>query len=153
MKQVKSFSELLPTGGVGVEPSPIVGELVESEKQDSQLFTDPHHSRGDAKLLTQMLTLGVVSAEESKKFIARAFELGMQTDSPREYAALAKVIQSAAKLEMEAEKQNKPKTPQLHLHGHVDATQSTRHSLAAIAAKAGLPRLAERCSGGEFGGS
>ena len=68
----------------------------------------------------------------------------MQTDSPREYAALAKVIQSAAKLEMEAEKQNKPKTPQLHLHGHVDATQSTRHSLAAIAAKAGLPRLAER---------
>lgn len=161
MKRLESFADLLPPGGVGAEqseakpePQPITGELVESCESDSSLFTDSHHSRGDARMLLQMLSLGVVTVEESKKFLKRAFDLGMKTDSPREYAALAKVIQGAAKIELEANKQKKPKTPQLHLHGHVDANTSTIGTadiLAQIAAQSGLPRLAERSRSGEFG--
>lgn len=155
LSQVAKSKRDKKQAGVGVSTS----SAPSADAVHPELFTDPHHVRGDARMVASLISLGVIPPAEAEVLLRRAAEMAKVTESPREYAALVKVLVSCAKLELDSMKASRPGRPSEHAHLHVHATaqqpnagtQSVGNILSEISRKVGLPQLAERCSRGEFG--
>lgn len=87
------------TGAGGRPPAEPMGQ------HTRDLLTIPGQVRSDARLAARMISLGVVSTEQTESLLRIAFRLAAEAGTEhdtRKYAACMKVILAAAKLELEA---------------------------------------------------
>lgn len=69
-----------------------------------KLFQDPHHLRGDARMVARLMSLGVISQEQSEHILKEAFRLAAEAadkGNVRHFISLCRLAQSGAKLEIE----------------------------------------------------
>ncbi len=91
--------------------------------QGGGLLQDPGRVRGDAKLIARMVSLGVVSPKRARDLLRKAYDLAEKcadAGEAREFAALLKVILSAAKLGQDERKQvQQAGTTNIQINGDV----------------------------------
>lgn len=80
-----------------------------------ELLGSAANLRSDAKMVVQLLTLGVIPPERIEQIIHKVSYRLLETEDERALASLMKVLIAAAKLGIEAQ-------PKEHHHAHVHAT-------------------------------
>lgn len=91
------------------------------EGRGSGLFERADNFRSDARLIKQMLTLGVVSTDEVHDLLKKGFELAANAKNSRVYTAVMKVLLAAAKLEQSERQVAQPAsaTTNIQINGDV----------------------------------
>ena len=82
----------------------------EQHDDDHGQLLDPHHRRSDARMVAQMISLGVVSEERAAGLLRAGIEFAEKAvieDDERRYIAAMKIPLAVARLELERVKMDR----------------------------------------------
>lgn len=93
---------------------PTTGELITDSDGGSGA---PMDSRSDRRFAARLLSLGIISEEESEAILKKAFRFAASAQSVRDYTSAMRVVTAAAKAESE---HLKLQQGNVHKHVHLD---------------------------------